>query len=617
LSRTRFFPFSFAFSLLAVLVACAPACAKTFIADVGTDRARYSPKTTVRVSVQLVNGTGRALAKGVMVLSCTHLGVPVSGPSPQTFRLAPGAKTTLVFHWRPPSTNYQGYSVEASAHDLSGRLLDSGGTAVDVSSLWTKFPRYGFLSCFPPQTAGVSENIIRHLRRFHLNGLQFYDWQFKHQRPLAGTVSTPAAQWNDLAGRPTWRRTILDLIAAAHGSGMAAMNYNLLYGAWAGYARDGVDYHWGLWKNNEKNKDRTNQDRLPLPGGWATPDIYLFNPGDPGWQRCLFGQEGQVFAAYPFDGWHIDQVGDRGDEYDSAGHPVTVWKTFRPFLNAAKTALHKTVIFNNVGAYGLYDTAAHSTEDAVYVECWEWAGQKTYGDLKTVIDQASMWSGGKPVILAAYNDRAYAANFSSARPGRFNPPGVRLADAAIFAGGGSHIELGDDGRLLDNEYFPNRNLLPDPALAHTLCRDYDFLTAYENLLRGGLRPSANAIAISGTPSGSNAAPDTVWAFAKAGGGFHVLHLINLIGEKDTAWRDDHADYPAPTPQTNLAVKYYGDLETIQEVRWASPDRDIASSPLKFTRGADERGKYVQFTVPRLEYWDMVFLRTTPTRKAKT
>ncbi len=108
----------------------------------------------------------------------------------------------------------------------------------------------------------------------------------------------------------------------------------------------------------------------------------------------------------------------------------------------------------------------------------------------------------------------------------------------------------------------------------------------------------------------------MWAFAKAGNGLHVLHLINLMGEKDMAWRDDHADCPAPTSQTNLDVRYYGDLGTIQEVRWASPDRNIASVPLKFTRGRDDHDGYVRFTVPRLEYWDMIFFQTQSTQKAQ-
>ena len=39
-----------------------------------------------------------------------------------------------------------------------------------------------------------------------------------------------------------------------------------------------------------------------------------------------------------------------------------------------------------------------------------------------------------------------------------------LTDAAIFADGGVHIELGDGGQMLDSEYFPNRNLVPSTAL---------------------------------------------------------------------------------------------------------------------------------------------------------
>ncbi|MDQ2798972.1 MAG: glycoside hydrolase family 66 protein [Armatimonadota bacterium] len=592
------------FFLLLFLAACCPAQAGPLSADIGTDRAAYTPRMPVHVSIALSNATGHRLLSGIIRLSCTHLGLPVSGPPRQSFRLAPGAKTTLAFHWQPPVQDFQGYLVEAEARDLSGRLLAAQTTAVDVSSAWTRFPRYGFVSQFSPQSPDASRRIIYRLNRYHLNSLQFYDWQYKHHHPLAGTVTVPAASWHDIANRPTSRRTILDLITAAHGCGMAAMNYNLLYGAWTGYGNEGVDFRWGLWKN----KDGTRQDSLGLPPGWAAPTLYLFNPGDAGWQRYLIGQEASVFAAYPFDGWQADQLGDRGEEYDVHGNPVTVRQQFRPFLNRAKESLHKAIVFNNVGAYGLYDTSAHSTEDAVYVECWEFGGQKTYGDLKTMIDQAAQWSGGKSVILAAYMDRVYSDRFSAQRPGHFALPGVLLADAAIFASGGAHIELGDGDALLDNEYFPNRNLTPTPALLSALRHDYDFQVAYENLLRGGLSNSANAIALNGLASSPDAAPDTVWAFAKAGPSVHILHLINLIGEKDTSWRDDHADYPAPTPQINITVKYYLGSAAVKAVRWASPDtRNGAASPLKFIPGTDKRGRYVQFTVPRLDYWDMIWL----------
>jgi len=594
-------------ALVAAVLFLVPSCvasAEPVIADIRTDKSRYSPGARVTISITLADRSRNVPLRGTVGLSCAHLDVPLRGPAPQAFRLAPGAARTLVFTWKPPVRDFQGYGVEAWARDAANHALDCRGAAVDVSSTWTRFPRYGFLSGFPAQPPAVSQRIVRRLADYHLNALQFYDWQWKHHIPLAGTVAHPAASWQDLAGRPTYRRTVLDLIAAAHQTGMAAMNYDLLYGAWSGYGADGVDYRWGLWKNNEG----TNQASFPLPGGWATPTVYLFNPADAGWQDYLIGQEAKVFAAYPFDGWQVDQIGDLGAVYDFGGRPITLWQTFRPFLKTAKARLHKHLLFNNVGAYGLYDTAAHAAEDAVYVECWEFAGQKTYGDLKSVIDQASEWSGGKAVILAAYMNRAQADAFSADRPGRFNAPGVLLADAAIFASGGAHIELGDAAQMLDNEYFPNRSLVPGMALMDALRRYYDFSVAYENLLRGGLSNIKNAVTLS-VPASGNAAPNTVWAFAKAGRSAHVLHLINLRGEHDTAWRDDRADRPAPTPQANLAVTYHPGPGTVTGVAWASPDApDGALHSLPFTTGTDAAGHYVRFTVPRLAYWDMIYLR---------
>ena len=590
---------------LAILsLLAAPASATPLITNVTTDQARYRPRQAVTISVSLTNAAGRAITGGTVCVFCSHLDACLPGPAPQALRLTPGASKTLTFHWTPPTPDFQGYAVEAQARDARGHVLDSQGTAVDVSSTWTRFPRYGFLSSFSARSRRVSQAEIDRLKDFHINSLQFYDWQYKHHQPLAGTVPHPAPFWKDIAGRPTSQQTVLDLIHAAQRSGMAAMNYNLLYGAWSGYGDEGVDYHWGLWKN----RNGTDQDSFALPAGWATPTVYLFNPADRGWQNFLFAREADAFAAYPFDGWQVDQLGDRGTVYDFSGHPLTLWQTFPPFLNAAKSRLHKTILFNNVGSYGLYDTAAHSTEDAVYAECWEWAGQTTYGDLATLIGQMSAWSGGKGVILAAYMGRSYANRFSDERPGVFNLPGVLLTDATIFAHGGSHIELGDDAQMLNNEYFPDRNLAVPDMLRRTLRHYYDFLVADENLLRDGLHDSRLPVALS-VPSSDNAAPNTVWAFAKAGHGCLVLHLINLVGEKSSAWRDDHGDYPAPTPQANITVTDYIGNATIKGVSWASPDETGGQSHrLAFQPGMDHWGRYVRFTVPRLAYWDMVLMR---------
>src|SRR5690606_2636345 len=67
--------------------------------------------------------------------------------------------------------------------------------------------------------------------------------------------------------------------------------------------------------------------------------------------------------------------------------------------------------------------------------------------------------------------------------GHFNTPSVLMADAVIFAFGGAHLELGE--HMLGKEYFPNNNLTMGDDLKRMLVSYYDFLVAYQNLLRDG------------------------------------------------------------------------------------------------------------------------------------
>ena len=467
---------------------------------------------------------------------------------------------------------------------------------------------YGYLSECPAQSAAVSAQKVEWLNRYHVNYVQFYDWQWKHHQPLAGTVGKPAESWKDIDNRTISRQTINDYIAACHAHGMKAMNYNLMNGAWSGYGEDGsgVDYSWGLWTKSNS----TAQAGVAMPGGWATENIFFFNPANADWQNYIFGREKDVFSVYDFDGWHVDQTGAGGTVYDNDGKTVDLWTTFADFLNKAKTATGKRIIFNNVGAYGMFSVCNQTADDAVYVECWDGDGQRTYNDLKKIIDDGLAWGNGKPVVLAAYINRGKNS-------GSMNPPGVLLCDATIFASGGTHIELGDGGNMLHNEYFPNHDLKLDPPLADTLTNYYNFIVANKKWLYGGLANSTNAIELS-IPSANVATTNKVWAFAKTAVGVSVLNLINLTAENNINWIDSDGTYPAPTEQKEFAVKYYCETSSVAHVRVASPDVNGGEfAKLDFKTGSDSEGDFVTFTVPRLEYWDMILVESAAQTSAQS
>ena len=82
--------------------------------------------------------------------------------------------------------------------------------------------------------------VVNRLNRFHINGIQFYDWQYKHHEPVKMDGNKPAAEWPDIANRQVAYDTVKGYIDLAHGRNMKAMNYNLLFGAYEGAEADGV-----------------------------------------------------------------------------------------------------------------------------------------------------------------------------------------------------------------------------------------------------------------------------------------------------------------------------------------------------------------------------------------
>ncbi len=547
-----------------------------------TDRAAYPPRTAVHLTAQLARAQpGRQLA-----ITYYHLGQPIGH---QTV-LASG--TTARWTWQPPADDYQGYLVQVSS---PGQVPVT--TAVDVSSDWRQFPRYGFLSKFGELSGAEMDGVMQQLTRYHLNGLQFYDWGDKHHQSLAGTPAAPAAEWRDLANRPTYLSTVAGYIDRAHRVGMKAMFYNLLYGAYPNTAAEGVRPEWGLYRDSLHLKRYAFEG---FPATWEVHGLDMQDPGNPGWQAYLLAQTDKVYAAkgLNFDGWHVDQVGDPGPLYTYAGQRTDPSLAFGTFLKAAKQAQPtRPIVMNAVNRWGEAQIAQANTE-FMYSELW--TGNEEYASLAEAIRGNEALAPGKRAVLAAYinRDRAKVAGF-------FNPASVLLADAVIFAFGGAHIELGE--HLLDTEYFPDDHLQMTPALQAQLQAYYDFVVAYESLLRGSnrtfLRDSAATLAGDANLAAWPPQRGRVAVVRSQAQGRQVVHLLNFTNAKTLEWRDNQAQQPVPTLRQNLRVQLPV-ATTIQRVWVASPDfQQGVPQPLPFTQAAGQ----LTVTVPRLRYWDMLVL----------
>lgn len=507
-----------------------------------------------------------------------------------------------------PDADGRGYALEIEALDEQQNVLTSAFTAVDVSSSWTKFPRYGYVWDFTP--SADAESKADEMARYHLNGVQFYDWQYRHHRPLAADLSG----WRDWSGRWISGDTVRAYLRAAHDRGMACMAYNMIYAANETYLTDGsgVQADWRLVRANGADFTCDMDAKLGPVGV-----LQYFNLLNPDWQSYIFAQENRVFEAFDFDGWHGDTIGENGPMrtadggplgYDADGKPIYLVKDgYTAFLNAAKAAIgYKYLAFNPVGAQGIENVNV-SAVDVLYTEFWPWdrnANGRLYDDYYTLhraILGACEQSGGKSLIVAAY------VNYRNPKA-TFNPAAVRMLDCVVFASGGSRIELGNGGNMLSDEYFPaDGKKRMDDGLRSAVGRLYDFLVAYENLLRDGQRPVSRTVRLENLPVSTDGRSDTVWCFAKADSSTEIYHFLNLTGTDD-GWRDEEQTKKPPIAHENVKTRLYTDYP-VREVWLASPDGESPLPlPLEFQTGRDANGAYAEFTQPALEYWNLIFLR---------
>jgi dextranase len=456
------------------------------------------------------------------------------------------------FSWLPPMDAPAGYGIVLTCEDGLG-IPSRLQTAFDVLPGWTVFPRYGYLTDFSASRPDEKAT-MQTLAKFHINGLQFYDWQYRHDQLVA-----PTADYLDPLDRPLSLAAIKRLIKAAHNHGMAAMPYLAVYAASADFWRAHPD--WMLYDDENK----------PIPFG--EDFLGIMNPASGGpWQMHLLDQCDLVLEVLPFDGLHIDQYGDPKSGFDSAHQPVDIAHAFGDFIQAAAIRHRaKPVLFNAVGNWPI-ETLAVAPVAFNYIEIWP--PDIHYTDLAYIVRNARKLSGEKPVVIALYMPAEREVNHL-------------LADAMIISAGGTRILIGENARLLTDPYFPKHEAISD-ALMSKLRACADFSLRYEEWI-GPLTPESTALELN-LPGGVEA----FYRKVKAGAS---LSLVNLKNADMLCWNEEHV-WPEDLGLLALEIP----LDFIPTRAWLlDPYSSAEPKPLV----CDQKGDKFVVVVPHLEIWKVL------------
>lgn len=96
------------------------------------------------------------------------------------WELTPGIRDIKI---QVPVGDGKGYYFYIQEFDRNNQLIARSSKAIDASSDWTKFPRYGYVTRFDQDPKDARKTILK-MAQQGVNIIQFYDWMNKHHAPL-------------------------------------------------------------------------------------------------------------------------------------------------------------------------------------------------------------------------------------------------------------------------------------------------------------------------------------------------------------------------------------------------------------------------------------------------
>ena len=636
-----------------------------YLTDPETTKAAYS-KTDGDINYSVVVSNPTAETKTMTVNLTLQHASEIIGQDNVDLTLAAGASAkvsnlTVASEWL---TNNTGYLVTISVNDKSGSTLSSKRAGLSVEDDWTVFPRYGIVAGSPTdQNSILVKNLeayrkeLELMKSMNINSYFFYDAYNEATDPFPEGVDSFVQKWNTWSHTQVDTKAVKELVDQVHKSGAVAMLYNMIsadsnpknpalplaalaYNFYDSFGKKGEPMTYTIGDN---------------------PTQVYYDPANPDWQKYIAGVMKSAMDRMGFDGWQGDTIGDnRVTDYDhrnstdeAASHMMS--DSYASFINAMKDLIGEKyyITINDVNG-GNDDKLVKARQDVVYNELWTNGGsvipgrmQVAYGDLKARIDMVRNKTG-KSLIVGAYMEEPgidYTVPGGKATNGAgkdalagkpLQADATLLVDATVAAAGGYHMSIAALANanaalnVLQSAYYPTQYLSVAKDTIRKLYNYQQFITAYENLLRGeGVTNSTQSVSTknaSGEILSKDAlgvTGDQVWTFAKSGKGFSTVQMINMMGI-NAGWHNEegYADNKTPDVQENLTVRLSLAGKTAQEaakianqVYVTSPD-DWATSSMKKAQASletDENGQPVLvISVPKLTLWNMLYIKEDTT-----
>ena len=636
-----------------------------YLTDPETTKAAYS-KTDGDINYSVVVSNPTAETKTMTVNLTLQHASEIIGQDNVDLTLAAGASAkvsnlTVASEWL---TNNTGYLVTISVNDKSGSTLSSKRAGLSVEDDWTVFPRYGIVAGSPTdQNSILVKNLeayrkeLELMKSMNINSYFFYDAYSEATDPYPEGVDSFVQKWNTWSHTQVDTKAVKELVDQVHKSGAVAMLYNMIsadsnpknpalplaalaYNFYDSFGKKGEPMTYTIGDN---------------------PTQVYYDPANPDWQKYIAGVMKSAMDRMGFDGWQGDTIGDNrvtdyehrnsSDESDS----YMMSDSYASFINAMKDLIGEKyyITINDVNG-GNDDKLAKARQDVVYNELWTNGGsvipgrmQVAYGDLKARIDMVRNKTG-KSLIVGAYMEEPgidYTVPGGKATNGAgkdalagksLQADATLLVDATVAAAGGYHMSIAALANanaalnVLQSAYYPTQYLSVAKDTIRKLYNYQQFITAYENLLRGeGVINSTQSVSTKNTAGeilskdALGVTGDQVWTFAKSGKGFSTVQMINMMGI-NAGWHNEegYADNKTPDAQENLTVRLSLAGKTAQEaakiadqVYVTSPD-DWATSSMKKAQASletDENGQPVLvISVPKLTLWNMLYIKEDTT-----